>query len=357
VVTAFFLFGVLHGVNDAIVSLASSADSAHLRVMSRVDQNVPLPLSHVEAIADVPGVSHVAGFSALIGTYQTPTNMMMVLATNVDEFFKIYDLKAPQAQLQALRQHRTGAIVGRTLATKQNLKIGDRVSLSSINLKQANGSPDWTFDIVGIYDNSNQSNFFFANYDYINEARGSGKNTVSQIAVGVTDPTHTSDVAAAIDRRFANSSNQTNTQSERAVVESMLRQVGDIGFIVNSIAGAVLFTLLFLTANTMAQSVRERTSELAVLKALGFHDATVQRVVLAESLALSLSGAAVGLAVAALLLPKVKWLQAFGIGRVQLPALVILMGLAIALALALASGVPPAWRARRLGIADALAAQ
>lgn len=355
VVTAFFLFGVLHGVNGAIDSLSSSADSAHLRVMSRVNMTVQLPLSHVDAIATVPGVAHAAGFSALIGTYQKPDNMMLVLATNIDEFFKVFDMKTTPQALEAVRTTRTAAIIGRALADKQHLKVGDRVSIESFNVKRADGMPAWDFDIVGIYDASGDASMFFANYDYINEGRVDGKNTVSQIAVGVTDPTQTSNVAAAIDARFANSANQTNTQSERAVVESMLRQVGDIGFIVNAIAYAVLFTLLFLTANTIAQSVRERIPELAVLKTLGFKNAAVQRIVLAESLALSLAGAVIGLGIAALVLPSVKWLQAFGIAHVSLPPLIFGFGLALALLLALASGLPPALRARRLEIVTALA--
>jgi putative ABC transport system permease protein len=169
--------------------------------------------------------------------------------------------------------------------------------------------------------------------------------------VGLKDPKQATQVAKRIDALFANSSNETRTQSESELAQMQLKQIGDINFIVNAIVGAVLFTLLFLTANTMMQSVRERTSELAVLKTLGFSDTKVLMLVLVEALLLCLFAAFAGLALASSVFPVLKPI----FGNFRMPMIVVLMGAGMALLLAFISGFPPAWRAKRLNIVDALA--
>src|SRR6185437_6979700 len=260
--------------------------------------------------------------------------------------------------VEAMRRTRTGAVIGRSLARKEGWKIGDRIPIHSINMSNKDGTTNWVFDIVGFYD-MNQAEWatrFWANYDYINEGRATGKDTVVQFLVGVEDAGQSAKVSQAIDDLFANSPNQTTTQNEKDYVESLMRQIGDISFLVNGIVGAVLFTLLFLTSNTMAQSVRERVPELAVLKTLGFSDSSVQWLVLAESLTLSVLAALLGLGLASLILPRItSLLSSQGIGPMHLGPLVVGAGVATAVLLALVSGVLPARRARRLDIVAALA--
>ncbi len=230
--------------------------------------------------------------------------------------------------------------------------------MHSFNVTRADGSSDWVFEIVGIYDleQTEWATRFFANYAYINEGRAAAKDTAVQFLVGIKDPGRSAQVAQAIDDLFANSPNQTVTQNEKDFIESLLRQIGDISFLVNGIVGAVLFTLLFLTSNTMAQSVRERIPELAVLKTVGFSDATVQWLVLAEALLLSVVSAVLGLAAASVVLPAIaQQLSAQGLGPMRVAPVVIAAGMATAVLLALVSGVLPARRARRLDIVAALA--
>src|SRR6185437_8817724 len=196
----------------------------------------------------------------------------------------------------------------------------------------------------------------WVHYDYVNEARGAGKDTAMQFMVGINDARQAAKISQAIDDAFANSPAQTTTQNEKDFVESLLRQIGDISFLVNGIVGAVLFTLLFLTSNTMAQFVRERIPELAVLKTLGFSDSSVQWLVVAESLALSVLAALLGLGIASLILPRItSLLSSQGIGPMHLGPVVVGAGVAAAVLLALVSGVLPARRARRLDIVAALA--
>jgi putative ABC transport system permease protein len=359
VTTAFFLFGVLQGINVGIDSVFKLLNTAHLDVMSRVSMTDPLPISHGSRIAAIPGVVHVTGLTALVGTYQRPSDIQVVLGVDVDELVKIYEtIKVRPDVLEAMRRTRTGALVGRALAQKEGWKIGDRIPVHSFNVTQKGGSADWVFDIVGFYDmdQAEWATRFWVHYDYINEARTSGKNTVVQFLVGITDGGQSARVSQAIDDTFSNSSNQTTTQNEKDYVESLMRQIGDISFLVNGIVGAVLFTLLFLTSNTMAQSVRERVPELAVLKTLGFSDSLVQWLVLAESLTLSIVAALLGLGVASLVLPAItSLLSSQGVGPMHLGPLVVGAGVATAVLLALVSGILPARRARRLNIVAALA--
>ncbi|HYK25964.1 MAG TPA: FtsX-like permease family protein [Steroidobacteraceae bacterium] len=357
IVTAFLLFGVLQGVNVAIKQAVSRMSSARLVVFSRVSLGEPLPIADAARIAAVPGVAAVTAMAVLAGTYQRPSNMQLVMGTDLAAYFKVEpETKVSPGELAAALRTRTGVIVGRTLAKRQGWKIGDRIPLHALGLVKKDGSSDWVFDIVGLYDMDDPelATQILANYDYINEARVTDKNTSVQFTVGVKDPRQSARIAQRIDDLFANSPNQTRTQSERDFLESILRQVGDINYLVNAIVGAVLFTLLFLVANTMAQSVRERIPEFAVLKTVGFSDATVQWLVLVEALLLSLAAAMIGVGLASLAIHFAPLM--IGGSRVHMPHAVFAAAAGVAILLALASGVPPALRARRLNVAAALAA-
>jgi putative ABC transport system permease protein len=359
IVTAFFLFGALQGFNVGINSAFNLVNVAHLVVMSRVSMNDPMPVAHAARIAAVKGVTAVTPINFVFGSYQRPTDIEIMIGVDLPALLKINsDITVPPDQVAALLRTRSGVIVGRALADKKGWKIGDRIPIHSLNMVKSDGSSNWTFDVVGFYDVPHQREFaarIWANYDYINEARASGKDTAVQFYVGVKDAAQSAQIAQTIDDMFANSPDQTVTQNEKEYFQSIMRQIGDIGFLVNAIVGAVFFTLLFLTANTMAQSVRERIPELAVLKTLGFTDAGVQWLVLAEALLLALIAAALGLALAALVLPlATSGLAVQGIGAMHVPRPVFAAGIALAVLLALVSGVPPAARARRLRIAAAL---
>jgi putative ABC transport system permease protein len=233
-------------------------------------------------------------------------------------------------------------------------KIGDRIPLRTSVMKR-DGSADWDFEIVGIYDVPSapaEANRILVNYAYFDEARLLERGTAWAFVVAVGDPSRSAQICTAVDALFVNSASETVTQDEKAYVQGQLRQLGDVSLMANAIVAAVLFTLLFLTGNTMMQSVRERTPELAILKTVGFSDRSVTILVLIESVLLCVLAASLGLAAAAAVFPVTA---ALGIGGSALPLKVVAFGLAIAVALALVSGVPPAWRAQRLVIVEALA--
>jgi putative ABC transport system permease protein len=359
IATAFFLFGTLQGVNVGFASVMRLLNVQHLIVMSRVSLTNMLPLAHVARIAAVPGVTGVSPMNFVFGSWQRPTNIEVIIGADVPTLMQISgEMTVPPAELATMQRTRNGIIVGQALAQKLGWKIGDQIPIKSLSVKQKDGSATWIFQVVGLYDiprNPDWAVRIWGNYDFINEARATDKNTAIQIYVGIKDSSKSAQIAQAIDDTFADSSDQTLTQNEKDFISSIMSQIGDISFLVNAIVGAVLFTLLFLTANTMAQSVRERVPELAVLKTIGFTDSGVQWLVLTEALILSVAAALVGLALAALVLPRVISLPAQGIGPMHVPGFVFGAGLGVAVLLALVSGVPPAARARRLHIAAALA--
>ncbi len=361
IVTAFFLFGALQGINLGIDSLVSQfLDTSRLRVSNRVNPNGLMPLAHGARIAALPGVSNVTPLAVLVGTYQIPKNVVAALAVDVESWCKIYpELIVAPEQRAAMSRTRNGALVGVAMAERYGWRIGDRIPIQSFNVGKTDGTRSWEFTIVGIYDLDGARSFstnLFINYDYVNEARAAGKNTAMQFIVRLKDPNRYAVAAPAIDEMFANSADQTRTLNEKEFIQSMMSQVGDISYFVNGIVGAVLFALFFLTANTMMQSVRERIPEIGVLKTLGFSNASLLTLVLAESLVLTLIAAAVGIGAATIAFPLL--MQSLGPGTglegLRVPLVVFAWGLLLSLMLAVASGFPPAWRAQRLKIVDAL---
>jgi putative ABC transport system permease protein len=355
IMIAFLLFGLLQGVSAWMNGFGAGSHANRLYVVSRVSEVQPLPSAYLSRIERVPGVRRVTYVGGILATYRERGNDLVVLATDVGNLFAIYpEWRVPPEQLQALTHNRTGAIVGARLMQTYGWKIGDRVPLRTSVIKQ-DGSSDWDFEIVGVYDiptEPAQANRLIVNYDYFDEARLLERGTVYAFVADIDAAARSSQICAAIDALFMNSPDETLTQDEKEYVQSQLRQIGDIDFMVNAIVGAVLFTLLFLSGNTMMQSVRERIPELAVLKTIGFSDLLVVTLVIGESLLLCLLAALLGLAAAAAVFPVTA---ALGIAGATLSFKVVAAGLSIAVVLALASGLPPARRAQRLIIVDALA--
>ncbi|WP_428309921.1 ABC transporter permease [Hydrocarboniphaga sp.] len=355
IIIAFLLFGMLQGVNAAFQHGVDNANVNRLIVSSRISLTEPLPLSQMQQIATVDGVAHVT-YAVWFGAYyQEQKNFIFAVPTEIDSYMAtVPEVKVAPDQVDALKRNRSGILIGVEAAKKYGWKIGDRVPLhSTIWTRKADGQSDWTFDVVGIYDftgDPRQTDGAIFNYSYFDEARAFGRGTVGWWIVNVKDPNRSGEIAKAIDKQFENSADETKSQSEKEFGQSFLKQYGDINFIVHAILGAVFFTLLFLTGNTMMQSVRERIPELAVLKTLGFSDNTVLGLVFAESLMLCGLAAAIGLGIAQLLFPGLK----DTIGVATLPGSVLLTGAGVALLLALVTGLPPALSASRLNIVDAL---
>ncbi|HVM78840.1 MAG TPA: FtsX-like permease family protein [Stellaceae bacterium] len=358
IATALLLFGLMQGVSATFDRVVEQANLNRLHVRSRVTVTAPLPIADLAQIERVPGVTGVLYYSQFGAYYRDPKNSFVAIAADPARAVDIYrELVMPESQLEALKRTRTGAAVGAKLAQRYGWRIGDRIPLQS-SVAKRDGTKDWVVDVVGIYDDPVLGDLdlltsaIFLNYPFFDEARVLDRGMVDGFVVRIANPEQAAAVSASIDSLFANSPGETETRSEREYAESRLRQVGDINLFVEAIMGAVFFTLLLLTGNTMMQSVRERIPEFAVLKTLGFTDGGLFALVMAESALLSLAAAALGMAAAAGTYPQLALING---ARTAMPPIVIAWGIAAALVLALASGLPPAWRVKRLEVVDALA--
>jgi putative ABC transport system permease protein len=360
IVVEVLLFGTLQGIDSSFQQLV---DSGRLNVLVTTNPSgAPLPMGYLRQIEAIPGVTSVVYQAQLLGYYQTRQNILFGVAVEPDAFFR-FDPQAftlPAEQLRSFVRTRTGIVITPSLAEQLHWKVGDHVPFRSLQGVKKDGSPDWTFDIVGIFDTpgslGREEPLFLMSYQYFDTARALHNGTVQFYAEKISDASRASEISATIDNLFGNSSAPTRTGTERANAQAQLAQIGDIDFFVDAIVGAAFFTLLLITANTMLQSYRERVRDFAVMKTLGFTDGGVAALVLGEALLLSSAAASIGLGLARLLLQVLGRAGAkVGFGGIHLPGIVLAAGLGAAVSLALVSALPAAWRARRLSIVDALA--
>jgi putative ABC transport system permease protein len=360
IVVAFLLFGVLETVDDAFAHPGVGVSGANnLITTNKYSITLQLPFSDTQQIRSVPGVAEVTWITWFGAYYQESKNFVFAMPIDTDTYFNLHkdEFIVSAAQMNAFRTTRTGALVNAELMKKFGWKVGDKVPLHSTIWTQKNGSLDWTFDIVGSFlakdptQQSQQATSVLFHYELFDEGRSFGKGNVGWFEERIANPSEAGAVAGRIDALFANSSDETKTQPAKDFTMAFIKQFGDIGFVLRAILSAVFFTLLLLTGNTMMQSVRDRIPELAVLKTLGFSDGTVLGLVISESLLLCLTAAVIGLALSYAALPIIKQ----GLQGVELSPRALLPGLGVAVILALIVGFPPALRAMRLNIVDALA--
>jgi putative ABC transport system permease protein len=331
-----------------------------LVMIDRISLINPIPLSYQQRIQSVEGVKDVTHANWFGGIYQDQKNFFANMAVDPESWLRIYpEVAMPEDQKKAWLADRTGAVVGIETAKRFGWKVGDRVPLQGVIYRRPDGSP-WEFTIRGIYESPEKgfdnSQFFF-HYDYMNEtlrAQAYGHDQVGWYVVKVADPSQSEALAEKLDGMFANSPSETKTSTEKAFVSGFAKQIGDIGQIMIWIASAVLFTILLVSANTMAQAIRERTNELGVLKTLGFSDSRILTLVLAESCVVAVLGGAVGLGLAWFVISFAGDPTHGMLPPLYLPKADVALGLGIVLALGIATGFIPAMQASRLKIVDAL---
>jgi len=360
VVAAFLLFGLLDSVHSAFnVAAHDVAGVDRMVTVAKVSFTMQLPKSLLGRIQTVPGVSEVTYANWFGGIYQDTKNFFPneAVAPNFLDLYPEWVLSPEQRK--AFRETRTGAIVGAHLAQHFGWKLGDKIPLQATIYPQKGGGNTWTFDLVGIYHVKdpklvNQEDLLFFNWDYFDEARQFGNGQVGWYITRVADTGQANRVAQAIDAISFDSDHETKTQSEQAFNVGFVSQFADIGLIVGAIMGAVFFTLILLTGNTMAQAVRERIPEIGVLKTVGFSNRSVLALVLAEAAAVLLLGAAIGLALAGLVVSAVRLKMGGAFPLDPVGWEIWLQGLILALLVGLVVGALPALRGMRLRIVDAL---
>jgi putative ABC transport system permease protein len=357
IVVAFLLYGYLSAIKAALDGGNFGAGGAdRLIVRNRLSITQPIPGTYERRIAMIPGVITVTHASWFGGIYQDPKNFFAQLAVVPEDYLRVYkeDL-LPEDEKKAWFSTKNGAVVGRTLAEKYGWKLGDHIPLKATVWVKADGSIIWDFTLVGIYDGASPgidtSRFLFRD-DYFDDSRFWDKGKVLWYIVEV-NPANALDVSRRIDKEFADSSIETKTESEGAFNQGFAKQVGDIGAIMLGVLGPVFLTIVLIAANTMRQSVRERTAELGTLKAIGFRDGRIIGLVLAESCFLAGLGGGLGLGIACLLISAGDPTRG-GLPLFHLPTLDLLKGVALVGALGALTGIIPATQAMRIQVAEAL---
>lgn len=350
---ALFLFGLLATIRAAFNQSIDVAGADRLVVVSRVSIIQPLPFAHRDRIARIPGISLVSYANWFGGVYQDERNFFPQFAVEPESWKAMYpEFVIPDDQWRAFVADRAGCIAGRSTADRFGWKIGDRIPIRGTIFPGA-----WEFNLRGIYAGTRPTDdltqFWFQSRYLEERAPQWAKGYVGWYVVRIDDPDQALAITKAIDERFANSAFETRAQSEKAMAASFVKQMGNIEFLMLSIGGVVFFTLLLVTGNTMAGAVRERTGELAVLKAMGYSDRFVLGFVLVESCLIACAGGALGLGLIKLLTlggdPTRGMLPIF-----YLPPEALGIGAALALGVGLLAGLLPALAARRLEVVEAL---
>ena len=355
---AFVLFGILMAVRAAFSMGIDLAGADRLMVLNKISLIMPLPSSYKEQVRGIEGVKDVTHANWFGGYYQETRNQFANMAVEPESWLRMYpEFVITEEEKAAWLADRQGAIVGADTAKRFGWKKGDRVPLQATIFRRPDGSA-WEFNISGIYDSpvkgTDKTQLFF-HYAYLNESLRTMTlgNQVGWYVIKVNDPEQSPAIAKKIDQMYANSQTETKTDSEKAFVAGFAKQIGNISLITQLIAAAAIFMILIVTANTMAQSIRERTGELAVLKTLGFGDGRVLSMVLLESCLIALLGGGLGLAVSWLIVaggdPTGGFLPMF-----YFPVKDLIAGVALVLLLGVVAGAFPAWQAGRLRIVDAL---
>jgi putative ABC transport system permease protein len=352
VALALFLFALLRTVVTTLNASSAVSSASRMIVQNATAIIFPLPMSYASRLAAVPQVQEVTWANWFGGKYGDGRKFFATFAVDPESYLKMYpEIHVPEEQKQAFLRERSAALVGEGLIRSFGWKLGDNVTLQGTIFPG-----DWTFTIRGIYHPTVKEygdDAFMFRYDYLYE-REPDRTSPGWFVLKIGDPEAAPGVATAIDDQFRNSSAPTKTGTEKAFSAGWVSMWGNVKALMGSIGVAVVFAILLVTANAMMMNQRERRSEVAVMKTVGFSDHLVFGLIIVEAAVISLVGAAIGLG-AATLLPIVT---GFGEGgflpgfHVTLGTQVV--GASVALLLTMASGVFPAWQAAKLPVVQAL---
>lgn len=360
VMVAFLLFGVLAAVRTGFTAGIDVAGDDRLMTTHKVSFILSLPISYWQRIRSIPGVKDVTHATWFGGVYQDDSNVVTMFPVDPESYLNIYkEFRIPADQKARWLSDRNSVLVGRKFEQETKWKIGDRVPLRSNIYRRSNGADSWEVTVAGFFDAPEgvDTKMVLMHHDFFEEslaASDENRGRIGWYIVQVADPNQSAEISQAIDGLFANSPTETKSAPEKAFMQAFANQAGNIGAIVVFVGAAVFFTMLLVTANTMAQSVRERSAEIGVLKTLGFRDSTVLYLVFAESLTITAVGGALGLGLSVMFVGALRGQMAQYLSTLFLNGASVALGVALIVALGLIAGAMPAVHALRLRIVDAL---
>jgi len=355
VALAVFLFASLRAVLDGFNAGAEASSSTRIVTIRSTSLIFSMPTSHAETIRAVPGVRDLTWANWFGGIYKDQQHSFANFAIEPESYLRVYpEILLTPDERQAFLADRTGCIVGDGLARTNGFRVGDKVTLK-VGIPTY-GTQDYDFTIRGIYRAGsgavdNQSMMF--HWKYADE-RSVVKGQLGWIVAQIASPEQEPQIAGTIDEKFANSPYETKTDTEKQFASSFVSMFGNLNLLLGSIAIAVVIATLFVAGNTMAMSVRERTTEIAVMRTLGFPGGTIFGLIAVEALLMSIVGGAVGVVLARVVVnPHVIPSGGF-IPEVSVNDLNVAIGLALSAFIGIVAGLIPATLASRLKIVDAL---
>lgn len=357
---AFLLFALVQALQHALTGGVELAGQDRLMTMDKVSMISLLPRSYLERIRSTEGVRSATAYNWFGGYYQDErTQVFSYPVLGEESLFEVYpEIIVPDAQKKIWLNERNGALIGKSLANAHGWKVGDHIPLRSAIFFKKDGSNTWNLTVSAIFDwhdETGDTNGLYFHYDYFNEALDArSRDRIGWIGLRLKNKDQATSVAATIDKLFANSPNETKTDTEKAFTQGFINQLGNIGTIISVIVAAVFFTMLLVTANTMSQSVRERTNEIAVMKTLGFSGLSMMSLVLAESLLVTFMGGILGLTLGTFIAQGIGTALKQFLPLMRVPTEAYISGVFFMLLLGVLAGALPCWYAWRLKITDAL---
>lgn len=358
IMIAFLIFGALGAFYTVFTAGVDVAAANRLITVNRINFTVSMPFAYWGRVQQVEGVENVSHASWFGGYYQEPRNFVQSFAVDPESYLAAYpELVMPDEQRTAFLNTRTCLAVGADLATQFGWSLGDRIPLLSNIWQKTDGSSSWEFDICAIFDGDEATvpaNYAMFHYEYYNEALAFNTDQLGWMIVNTTDPSINERVGRDIDALFANSSAETETSTEAAFNQAFLEQFGNIALVLVLVIGAAFATILMIVGTTMVMAINERTKEIAVMKTLGFNEGRIFRMVLSESILLSLIGGLIGLGLATLMVTGAAAALAGILPGLAMPMSVVLTALALMIGLGVITGIIPAINATRIRIVEAL---
>ncbi len=358
IMIAFLIFGALGAFYTVFTAGVDVAAANRLITVNRINFTVSMPFAYWGRVQQVEGVENVSHASWFGGYYQEPRNFVQSFAVDPESYLAAYpELVMPDEQRTAFLNTRTCLAVGADLATQFGWSLGDRIPLLSNIWQKTDGSSSWEFDICAIFDGDEATvpaNYAMFHYEYYNEALAFNTDQLGWMIVNTTYPSINERVGRDIDALFANSSAETETSTEAAFNQAFLEQFGNIALVLVLVIGAAFATILMIVGTTMVMAINERTKEIAVMKTLGFNEGRIFRMVLSESILLSLIGGLIGLGLATLMVTGAAAALAGFLPGLAMPMSVVLTALALMIGLGVITGIIPAINATRIRIVEAL---
>jgi len=307
---AFFLFTTLSAINNALSSNANSIDNYRLITSHKVSMTRALPINFSDKIKNINGVDKVSYSSWFGGYFQNEKQQVTMTAVDSSNYFAIYDeYQLSPAQLKKWQNTQTGIIIGSEIAKKYHWNVGDSIPLSSSIWMNRDGLFTWQFTVSAIYQGKHESTDnkkIFFQHKYFDRARAYSQNSINWLTTKISPSADNEQVIQLIDQKFANSSSPTRTITEQVFIKEQAQQFIDMAMVIKLVLSAVFFTLLLIVCNTLIQVIRERLSELAMMKALGFSAPYLIIQIYAEALFLIGLGAVSGTILATLTLNSVQ---------------------------------------------------